>query len=78
MREKCIIHLKLHLSHIKLFFKVREECDGSFMPAIRGDWMRLGVSNSQGEILESRAQVQINADNNLYQFDSPGLLRRTL
>ena len=67
MSEKCIIHLELHLSHVELFFKVREECDGSLMPAIRSNWMRLGVSNGKGEILDSRAQVQVNAEENLHQ-----------
>ena len=67
MREQCIVHLELNLSHIKLFFKVRKECDSSLMPAIRGDWMRLGVSNGEGEVLYPRAQIQINAVYNLYQ-----------
>lgn len=67
MREECIIHLELHLSHVKLFFEVCKECDSSLMPATRGDWMRLGVSNRKREILDSRAQVQVNAENNLPQ-----------
>lgn len=74
MREKSIIHLKLYLGHIELFFKVREECDSSLMPAIRGDWMRLGVSNGKGEILDSRAQVQVHAEDNLHQWDSARFL----
>lgn len=68
MREECIAHLELHLSNIKFFFKVREECDGSLMPANRSDWMRLGVSDRKGEVLDSRAQVQVNAVNNLDQY----------
>lgn len=67
MREECIVHLELHLSHIKLFFKVREECNGSLMPATRGDWMRLGVSNGEREILDPGTQVQVNAENSLHQ-----------
>lgn len=61
MREKCTIHLKLDLGHIKFFFKVCEECDGSLMPAARRDWMRLGVSDGEGEVLYPCAQVQVNA-----------------
>ena len=64
MREECIIHLQLHLSHIKLFFKIREECNGSLMPATRGDWMRLGVSDGEGEVLDPRAQLQVVAVTN--------------
>lgn len=67
MGEKGIIHLELHLGHIKLFLKVREECDGSLMPAIRGDRMRFGVFNGKGETLDSRAQVQVHAEDNLHQ-----------
>ena len=37
------------------------------MPAVRGDWMGLGVSNGKGEILDPCAQVQVDAEDNLYQ-----------
>lgn len=34
------------------------------MPATRGDWMRLGVSDGEGEVLDPRAQLQVDAVTN--------------
>jgi hypothetical protein len=48
MRCQSIEDLQLHLSDLKLFLQVSQECNGGFVFAANGDGVCLGVPNGQG------------------------------